>query len=191
MLCIIHRTGIFKDIALHKIHYYQGYPLRKLKKYPNRRLYDTQESCYVTLEDVKDLVLQHEEFQVVDSKSGNDITRSILMQIISEQESNDGSPIFSNRMLQQLIRFYGDSLQGVMGEYLEKSLTLFMEQQDILRHQLHNVMNANPLKQISVFAEKNIPIIKGIKPKEKERGSPSSDSETDTPPAPAPKRQKK
>ena len=139
--------------------------MRVLKKYPNRRLYDTQESSYVTLEDVKTLVLSHESFQVIDSKSGSDITRTILMQIISEQETSDGSPIFSNKMLQQLIRFYGDSLQGVMGEYLEKSLGMFMEQQDILRHQLHNVMNANPLKQISHFAEKKLPIIKGIKPK--------------------------
>jgi len=143
-----------------------GRLLRKLKKYPNRRLYDTQESCYVTLEDVKVLVLSHEEFQVIDSKSGADITRSILMQIISEQETTDGAPIFSNKMLQQLIRFYGDSLQGVMGEYLEKSLGMFMEQQDILRNQLQSVINANPLKQISIFAEKNIPIIKGIKTKE-------------------------
>ena len=110
-------------------------------------------------------MLGHENFQVIDSKSGSDITRTILMQIISEQETSDGSPIFSNKMLQQLIRFYGDSLQGVMGEYLEKSLGMFMEQQDILRHQLHNVINANPLKQISHFAEKKLPIIKGIKPK--------------------------
>ena len=144
--------------------------MRVLKKYPNRRLYDTQESTYVTLDDVKELVLNHENFQVIDSKSGSDITRTILMQIISEQEASDGSPIFSNKMLQQLIRFYGDSLQGVMGEYLEKSLGMFMEQQDILRHQLQNVMNANPLKQISHFAEKNLPIIKGMhKPKASEK----------------------
>lgn len=141
--------------------------MRVLKKYPNRRLYDTQESSYITLDDVKSLVLSHENFQVIDSKTGNDITRSILMQIISEQEASDGSPIFSNKMLQQLIRFYGDSMQSVMGEYLEKSIGMFMEQQDILRHQLHNVISANPLKQISDFAEKNIPIIKGInKPKD-------------------------
>ena len=140
--------------------------MRVLKKYPNRRLYDTQASTYVTLDDVKDLVLNHSDFQVIDSKSGSDITRSILMQIISEQESNDGTPIFSNKVLQQLIRFYGDSLQGVMGEYLEKSIVRFMEQQHILRNQLQNVMNANPLKQISTFDEKNIPIIKKInKPK--------------------------
>ena len=146
--------------------------MRVLKKYPNRRLYDTQESSYVTLGDVKALVLSHENFQVIDSKSGSDITRTILMQIISEQETSDGSPIFSNKMLQQLIRFYGDSLQGVMGEYLEKSLGMFMEQQDILRHQLQNVMNANPLKQISHFAEKKLPIIKGIKPKKASDKSP-------------------
>jgi len=126
----------------------------------------------VTLGDVKALVLSHENFQVIDSKSGSDITRTILMQIISEQETSDGSPIFSNKMLQQLIRFYGDSLQGVMGEYLEKSLGMFMEQQDILRHQLQNVMNANPLKQISHFAEKKLPIIKGIKPKKASDKSP-------------------
>lgn len=152
--------------------------LRVLKKYPNRRLYDTQESSYVTLDDVKSLVLKHEEFQVVDSKSGKDITRSILMQIISEQEASDGSPIFSNRMLQQLIRFYGDSLQGVMGEYLEKSIGLFMDQQDILRNQLQNVINANPLKQISSFAEKNLPIIKSISKPKTSNKSASETSQT-------------
>lgn len=153
--------------------------MRVLKKYPNRRLYDTQESSYVTLDDVKELVLKHEEFQVIDSKSGTDITRTILMQIISEQESCDGAPIFSNKMLQQLIRFYGDSLQGVMGEYLEKSLSLFLEQQDILRHQLHNVMNANPLKQISRFAEENLPIIKSInKPKTSSKKTTQDDKPT-------------
>ncbi|MGM0565102.1 MAG: polyhydroxyalkanoate synthesis repressor PhaR [Pseudomonadota bacterium] len=136
--------------------------MRILKKYPNRRLYDTCESSYVTLDDVKVLVLKHERFKVIDSKSGKNITRSILMQIISEQEAKDGTPIFSDKMLQQLIRFYGDSLQGVMGEYLEKSLSLFLEQQDLLRHQLHNVINANPLKQISRFAEENIPLIRGF-----------------------------
>jgi polyhydroxyalkanoate synthesis repressor PhaR len=118
--------------------------VRIIKKYPNRRLYDTSQSSYVTLDDVKDLVLKGEEFQVIESRSKEDITRSVLLQIISEQEAQDGVPLFTNQVLQQLIRFYGDSLQGLMGEYLEKSVSMFMEQQETLRKQVQTVMDANP-----------------------------------------------
>lgn len=136
---------------------------RIIKKYPNRRLYDTELSSYVTLDDIRQLVLSYRPFKVLDNKSGEDITRSILMQIISEQESKDGSPIFSNQTLEHVIRFYGDSLQGVMSEYLEKSIAVFMEQQEGLRHQLNNVMNAAPIKTLSDIANKPIALIKKIK----------------------------
>lgn len=135
---------------------------RIIKKYPNRRLYDTQESSYVTLDDIRQLVQHYKPFKVLDNKSGEDITRNILMQIISEQESKDGSPIFSNKMLEHVIRFYGDSLQGMMGEYLEKSISVFMEQQDSLRQQLNSVMNAGPIKTLSEFANKRIGLIRKI-----------------------------
>jgi polyhydroxyalkanoate synthesis repressor PhaR len=101
---------------------------RVLKKYPNRRLYDTRSSSYITLADVKAMVLKLEEFEVRDAKSGEDLTRSILLQIILEEESG-GVPMFSAQMLSQMIRFYGHSMQGMMGAYLEKNLQTFVELQ--------------------------------------------------------------
>ena len=101
---------------------------RVLKKYPNRRLYDTRSSSYITLADVKDMVLRLEDFEVRDAKSGEDLTRSILLQIILEEESG-GVPMFSSQMLAQMIRFYGHSMQGMMGAYLEKNLQTFVELQ--------------------------------------------------------------
>src|ERR1044072_3531086 len=99
---------------------------RILKKYPNRRLYDTQLSSYITLADVKSMVLAAERFEVRDAKTGEDLTRSILLQIILEEETG-GVPIFSAPMLSQLIRFYGHAMQGMMGSYLEKNLQTFTE----------------------------------------------------------------
>lgn len=128
---------------------------RVIKKYPNRRLYDTAISSYVTLEDVKRLVLDRTEFRVVDVRSNVDITRSILLQIISEQEEQ-GNPIFSTEALAQIIRFYGDTLQGMMGNYLEQSLQVFVEQQHLVRDQLRNFMGKNPLAIMSELAERNL-----------------------------------
>jgi polyhydroxyalkanoate synthesis repressor PhaR len=91
---------------------------RLIKKYPNRRLYDTRTSTYITLADVKELVLAHEPFQVVDAKSGDDLTRAILLQIILEEEAG-GAPMFSSDLLSQMIRFYGNAMQGMMGNYIE------------------------------------------------------------------------
>ena len=105
-----------------------GPGLRTLKKYPNRRLYDTQTSSYITLADVKRMVLAAEDFEVRDAKTGEDLTRSILLQIILEEES-DGVPMFSTPMLAQIIRFYGHSMQGMMGAMLEKNLQTFVELQ--------------------------------------------------------------
>lgn len=101
---------------------------RVLKKYPNRRLYDTRSSSYITLADVKAMVLKLEDFEVRDAKTGEDLTRSILLQIILEEESG-GVPMFSAPMLAQMIRFYGHSMQGMMGAYLEKNLQTFVELQ--------------------------------------------------------------
>ena len=102
--------------------------VRVLKKYPNRRLYDTQSSSYITLSDVKKMVLGNEAFEVRDARTGEDLTRSILLQIILEEETG-GVPIFSTPMLAQLIRFYGHAMQGLMGSYLEKNLQNFIELQ--------------------------------------------------------------
>ena len=90
--------------------------VRIIKKYPNRRLYDTEISSYITIEDVRQLVVDGEVFEVHDAKSGEDITRSVLLQIIAEHEER-GQPMFSTTLLSQIIRFYGDSLQGIIGSY--------------------------------------------------------------------------
>ena len=99
---------------------------RVIKKYPNRRLYDTASSSYVALSDIKQLVMDHTPFRVVDVKTGDDLTRSILLQIILEHES-EGAPILTEQVLANIIRFYGHSMQGFMGSYLEKNVQTFMD----------------------------------------------------------------
>ena len=103
-------------------------PVRTLKKYPNRRLYDTQTSSYITLADVKQMVLASEDFEVRDAKTGEELTRSILLQIILDEESG-GVPMFTTQALAQIIRFYGHAMQGVMGTMIEKNLQAFTELQ--------------------------------------------------------------
>ena len=132
---------------------------RIIKKYPNRRLYDTEVSSYITLDDVRQLVLQHVDFSVHDAKSKQDITRSILLQIILEREE-DGEPIFSEPVLKEIIRFYGDSLQGMMTSYLENSLKLFVEQQEKWRGGVTNVLVGDPLAIMRDVAERNLPLWK-------------------------------
>ena len=107
---------------------------RVIKKYPNRRLYDTEISSYITIEDVRQLIVDGEEFEVRDAKTGEDLTRSILLQIILEEETG-GVPIFSASMLSQIIRFYGHAMQGMMGTYLEKNLQTFTDIQARLAEQ--------------------------------------------------------
>jgi polyhydroxyalkanoate synthesis repressor PhaR len=119
-------------------------PVRLIKKYPNRRLYDTRTSAYITLVDVKELVLKHEEFQVVDAKSGEDLTRSILLQIILEEEAA-GAPMFSSDVLAQMIRFYGNAMQGMMGKYLENNVQAFTDVQKKLQDQARNLYGENPV----------------------------------------------
>ena len=114
--------------------------LRILKKYPNRRLYDTRASSYITLADVKKMVLDNEPFEVRDAKSGEELTRSILLQIILEEETG-GVPMFSTQMLAQIIRFYGHAMQGMMGTYLEKNLQTFVDLQRRLAEQVQNALD--------------------------------------------------
>jgi polyhydroxyalkanoate synthesis repressor PhaR len=124
---------------------------RIIKKYPNRRLYDTEDSKYITLEDVKKLVLNGVDFIVKDVKTEEDLTRNILLQIISEQE-HDGEPFFSTELLIQIIRSYGDSLQSMAGDYIEKSMQLFVEQQK----QFQEAISSNPLTAMSALTDKNL-----------------------------------
>ncbi len=130
---------------------------RVLKKYPNRRLYDTQASSYITLADVKKMVLAGQDFVVRDAKTNEDLTRSILLQIILEEESG-GVPMFSSAMLAQIIRFYGHSMQGMMGSYLEKNIQTFTELQQRL---------GDPAKGLSPelwaqFMSGQAPVVQGL-----------------------------
>ena len=137
--------------------------LRVLKKYPNRRLYDTRQSSYITLADVKAMVMRAESFEVRDAKSGEDLTRSILLQIILEEETG-GMPIFSAPMLSQLIRFYGHAMQGMMGSYLEKNLQTFTDIQARLASQPKGLYD--PALQTpelwSQFLNGQAPMVQGV-----------------------------
>jgi len=112
-------------------------PIRLIKKYPNRRLYDTKTSAYITLSDVKGLVLALESFRVIDAKTGDDLTRSIMLQIILEEESTGEVSLFTSELLAQLIRFYGHAMQGMLGKYLESNIKSFSEFQKKLQEQSH------------------------------------------------------
>ena len=125
---------------------------RLIKKYPNRRLYDTRTSTYITLADVKQLVLAHEGFQVVDAKSGDDLTRSILLQIILEEEAG-GAPMFSSEALAQMIRFYGHAMQGMMGKVLETNIRTLVDMQDSMRDQARKLYGESATSPADVWTK--------------------------------------
>ena len=135
--------------------------IRTIKKYANRRLYDTAISQYVTLEDIRNLVIHSEPFQVVDAKSGEELTRSILLQIICEREDS-GDPILSTQFLERVIRFYGDAMQGFMGNYLEKSIDSFLQQQETIRTQMNSLMEQTPLSVMAQMTERNMDLWKSM-----------------------------
>jgi polyhydroxyalkanoate synthesis repressor PhaR len=135
---------------------------RVIKKYPNRRLYDTNESKYVTLNDVRKLVLEETPFCVIDKKSGEDITRNILLQIIIDQEDG-GDPIFSTDALQQLIGFYGNSARGMAGDFMRTSVNVLYEQQKQLQNQFTTALQTNPISgMFAETAKRNIELWQGI-----------------------------
>jgi len=133
--------------------------IRIIKKYPNRRLYDTEISSYITIEDVRQLIVDGESFEVRDAKSGEDLTRQVLLQIIAEHEQ-DGQPMLSTQLLSQLIRFYGDSLQGFMGNYLERSMQVFLEQQQQFRQQMGGLIGQTPWTMLNQLTERNMELWK-------------------------------
>ena len=137
--------------------------MRILKKYPNRRLYDTQTSNYITLADVKQMVLTLQTFVVRDAKTQEDLTRSILLQIILEEET-DGVPIFSTQMLSQIIRFYGHAMQGMMGSYLEKNLQTFTDIQSRLAEQSKGLYDPQTLSPElwTQFLNGQAPAVQGL-----------------------------
>lgn len=116
--------------------------VRLIKKYPNRRLYDTKTSSYITLADVKELVLKIEDFQVVDAKTGDDLTRSILLQIILDEETGS-MPMLTSDLLSRMIRFYGNAMQDMMGKYLETNITSFTDMQAKLQEQVRSLYGDN------------------------------------------------
>src|SRR5215216_3332583 len=139
-------------------------PTRIIKKYPDRRLYDTETSSYITLQDVKKLVLEHVDFRVEDAKSKDDLTRAILLQIILEEETA-GAPMFSSDMLTQIIRFYGNAMQGMMGSYLEKNIQTFIEIQKRLQDQSRQLYGQSPMlgsEAWSEFVKMQGPAIQGL-----------------------------
>jgi polyhydroxyalkanoate synthesis repressor PhaR len=134
---------------------------RIIKKYANRRLYDTADSRYIALDDVRQLVAGGEQFRVIDARSGEDITRSILLQIIVEQEEK-GQPMLSTRLLEQIIVNYGDTLQSFVGTYLEKSMDAFMRQQRTLQDQMESMLRMAPSSVLKEMAERNLELWKSM-----------------------------
>ena len=128
---------------------------RVIKKYPNRRLYDTVESRYITLADIRRLVMDKVDFVVIDKKSQDDITRSILLQVIAEQE-HAGEPLMSQDFLSQVIRSYGGAMQGFVGSYLEQSLKLLSSQQQQIREHMRDVMGSDAYDTIATITQKNL-----------------------------------
>ena len=160
---------------------------RIIKKYPNRRLYDTEVSRYITLENIRQLVIRGEHFTVIDKRSGDDITRTILLQVISEQEEG-GDPIFRTEVLRNIIRFYGDSMQSTVSSYLELSLEFFSEQQQQFKDRMRRLLGANnPLTALRELSQYQVPIwrsvrrefLANLKRKEKEENALAQESETD------------
>lgn len=127
---------------------------RIIKKYPNRRLYDTEESRYITLADVRRLVLDKVSFTVIDKKSGDDITRGILLQVISEQEQH-GEPIMSQDFLSQIIRAYSSAMPNFVSTYLEQSLKMFLAQQKQVRSQFKRVVGVDPVAAVTDVTQRN------------------------------------
>jgi len=134
---------------------------RIIKKFPFQRPYDTEISSYITLEEVRQLVLAGTPFEVHDAKTGEDLTRAVLLQIIAEHEQH-GQPMFSANLLSQIIRFYGDSMQGFVGGYLENSLQIFLDQQHKFRAQLNEMLGQTPWSMLNEMTERNIDLWKSL-----------------------------
>ena len=136
---------------------------RLLKKYPNRRLYDTQNSSYITLADVKQMVLSAQDFVVRDAKTSEDLTRSILLQIILEEESG-GVPMLSTPVLAQIIRFYGHAMQGMMGTYLEKNMQAFTDIQARMTEQTKQLYDPKAVSPElwTLFMKGQAPVVQGL-----------------------------
>jgi polyhydroxyalkanoate synthesis repressor PhaR len=127
---------------------------RLIKKYANRRLYDASQSRHITLDDIRGLIVKGERIKVVEDKTGHDITRHILLQVIAEQEQF-GRPILSTSVLESIIRFYGNSMQGMLASFLEKSVETFLVQQDSLQAQISKMVANTPLATMADLTRQN------------------------------------
>ncbi len=128
--------------------------MRQLKKYPNRRLYDLTDSIYVTVEDVRKMILNGESIKVEESKDGSDITRSVLLQILADQESEGHEPVLTNRAIEQIIRFYGQDFGGLVSRYIEQSMVTFLEHQDQFRRRMREMSDLNPFNFVRQAMER-------------------------------------
>jgi polyhydroxyalkanoate synthesis repressor PhaR len=128
---------------------------RLIKKYANRRLYDASQSRHITLDDIRALIVKGEKIRVLEDKTGQDITRHILLQVIAEQEQF-GRPILSTTVLESIIRFYGNSMQGFLASFLEKSVETFLHQQDNLQAQISKIVSATPLATMADLTRTNL-----------------------------------
>lgn len=129
---------------------------RIIKKYANRRLYDTESSKSVTLSDIRELIVDGIDIQIVQDTTGDDITHTLLLQIIVEQEHSGGQPILTERLLAQLIRFYGNPMQGMMAEYLQKSVSTFVNQQRSVQSQMQDILTNTPIDTLRELVTKNV-----------------------------------
>ncbi|MEH6558396.1 MAG: polyhydroxyalkanoate synthesis repressor PhaR [Oceanicoccus sp.] len=120
--------------------------MKLLKKYPNRRIYDTESSQFINLEQVREMVIKRERFKVIHSKTEEDLTRTVLLQIITEQEGEGHQPLLTNRVLEELIRFYGDQMAQVVGPYIEQQIVFFLKEQDKIRQQFQKAFTAPYIK---------------------------------------------
>lgn len=130
--------------------------MREFKKYPNRRLYDIQQSKYVTVEDIRQIILTGETISVMDSRTNKELTRSVLLQILSEQESEGHEPILTNRVLEQLVRFYGAPTQNIMSKYIEQSIMTFLDHQEQYRRRMQDIVSTDPLATMRKALEQNM-----------------------------------
>ena len=151
---------------------------RTIKKYANRRLYDTTASKHVTLDGIRELVAAGEDVEVVDDTSGEDITRNILMQIIADQEQG-GRPILSTEMLMQIIRFYGNPMQGMMTQFLEQSVETFINQQQMWQDQFRDAMANSPLAAMQSMTNRNLEAWNELQKSFMESMNPSKDKPDD------------
>lgn len=159
-----------------------------IKKYANRRLYNTGTSTYVTLEDLATMVKQGEDFLVFDAKTGDDITRSVLAQIIFEQENKAGQNLLPTTFLRQLIRFYGDSMQMVVPKYLERSIDMLTQEQEKFRKQMTSTFSGTPFAPLEEHVRRNMELFERtfamFKPFVPPRGGDAAPEPEKTPDAP-------